>query len=181
MPIADIVIFVAIAISVGVGVMRGFVKEAISVAALLIAIWASLHFGYAAGTLSAGWLSSAELQLWFGRILIFVVILAIGGLLGWGIAKIIRLSALSGTDRILGAIFGFCRGVVLIAVLIIGGQFSGFDNDDWWLKSRLIPYGSAVADWIRVMAPKGVELLQPDDVPRALPIDIPEAASGPSI
>ncbi len=181
MPIADIVVSIAIAISVGVGFKRGFVKEAISIAALLIAIWGALRFGFAAGTLSAGWLSSAELQLWFGRILIFVLVLAIGGLFGWGISKIIRLSALSGTDRMLGGTFGFCRGVVLIAVLIIGGQFSGFDNDNWWLKSRLIPYGSYVADWIRVMAPKGVELLQPDEVPKELPIDIPGAASGPSI
>lgn len=178
MPIADIVVSIAIAISIGVGFMRGFVKEAISIAALLIAIWAALRFGLAAGTLSAGWLSSAELQLWFGRILVFLVILAIGGLLGWGVSKVIRLSALSGTDRILGLVFGFCRGVVLIAVLIIGGQFAGFDNDNWWLKSRLIPYGSYVADWIRVMTPKGVELLQPDDVPKELPIDIPDVASG---
>ncbi len=165
MPIADIVIAVAIAISIVVGFMRGFVKESISITALLIAIWAALHFGRAVGGISEGWLSSEELQIWFGRILVFIVILAIGGLLGWGISKIIRVSALSGTDRIFGLFFGFFRGVVLVAVFIIGGQFAGFDNDNWWLRSRLIPYGSYVADWIRVMAPKGVDLLQSDELP----------------
>jgi membrane protein required for colicin V production len=165
MPIADIVIAVAIAISIVVGFIRGFVKEAISIASLLIAIWAALHFGHAIGGISEDWISSAELQVWFGRILIFVVILAIGGLLGWSLSKIIRMSALSGTDRIFGVFFGLCRGVVLIAVFIIGGQFAGFDNDNWWLRSRLIPYGSYVADWIRVMAPKGVEFLQSDELP----------------
>lgn len=173
MPIADIVIAVAIAISIVVGIMRGFVKEAISIASLLIAVWAALRFGHAAGSLADGWLSSDELQLWFGRILVFIVILAIGGLLGWGVSKVIRLSALSGTDRILGGFFGFCRGVVLMAVLIIGGQFAGFDNDNWWMNSRLIPYGTYVANWIRVMAPKGVDLLQPDTVPDELPIGMP--------
>ena len=176
MPIADIVISVTVAISVVVGFMRGFVKEAISIFSLLIAIWASLHFGYATGILSASWISSAELQLLFGRILIFIAILAIGSLLGWGISKIIRLSVLSGMDRILGAIFGFCRSAVLIAVFIIGGQFASFDNYDWWLKSRLLPYGSYAATWIRVMAPKGVDLLQQDEVPQELPIDIPNLA-----
>jgi len=165
MPIADIVIAVAIAISIVVGIMRGFVKEAISITSLLIAIWTSLHFGHAVGGISEGWLSSPELQIWFGRILIFIVILAIGGLLGWSLSKIIRMSALSGTDRIFGAFFGVCRGVVLIAVFIIGGQFAGFDNDNWWMKSRLIPYGNYVADWIRVMAPKGVELMKSDELP----------------
>ncbi len=164
MPIADLVIAVAIAISIVVGFMRGFIKEAISVTSLLLAIWAALHFGHAIGGISDGWLSSEELQIWFGRVLIFIVILALGGLLGWGLSKIIRMSALSGTDRIFGVVFGFCRGVVLVGVFIIGGQFAGFDNDYWWMKSRLIPYGSHVADWIRVMAPKGVDILQSDEL-----------------
>ena len=74
MPIADIVISVTVAISVVLGFMRGFVKESISIISLLIAIWASMHFGYAAGILSASWISTAELQLLFGRILIFIAI-----------------------------------------------------------------------------------------------------------
>ena len=176
MPIADIVISVTVAISVVVGFMRGFVKETISIFSLLIAIWASMHFGYEAGILSASWISAAELQLLFGRILIFIAILAIGSLLGWGMSKIIRLSVLSGMDRILGAIFGFCRSAVLIAIFIIGGQLASFDNDDWWLKSRLLPYGSYLATWIRVIAPKGIDLLQQDEVPQELPIDIPNLA-----
>jgi membrane protein required for colicin V production len=170
MPIADIVIAIAIAISVVVGVMRGFVKEAVSVAALLVAIWAALHFGDATGKLSAKWLSSAELQRWVGRLIVFIVVLAVGGLLSWAVSKIIRRSALSGTDRALGLMFGFCRGVVLIGVFIIGGQYAGFDNDDWWLQSRLIPYGSEVADWIRVMTPKGVDILRREKIPEQLPI-----------
>ena len=135
---------------------------------MLLPIW------HVAGTLSESWLSSAELQLWFGRLLVFIVILAIGGLLGWSISKIIRFSALSGTDRVFGVLFGFCRGIVLIAVCIIAGQFLGFDNDRWWLRSRLIPYGNYVADWIRVMAPKGIELLDPENEAKKIPIDIPD-------
>ena len=176
MPIADIVISVTVAISVVLGFMRGFVKESISIISLLIAIWASMHFGYAAGILSASWISAAELQLLFGRILIFIAILAIGSLLGWGISKIIRLSVLSGVDRILGAIFGFCRSAVLIAIFIIGGQLASFDNDDWWLKSRLLPYGSYMANWIRVMAPKGVDILKQDEVLQEQSIDISNLA-----
>ena len=165
MMIADIVIAVAIAISIVVGFARGFIKEAISITSLLLAVWAALHFGHNVGGISEAWLSSEDLQIWFGRAMVFIVILAIGGLLGWSLSKIIRMSALSGTDRIFGTFFGLCRGVVLVAVFIIGGQFAGFDNDRWWAKSRLIPYGNYVADWIRVMAPKGVDIMQSDELP----------------
>lgn len=181
MPIIDILIIVAIAISVIVGFVRGFVKEAISIAALVIAIWASLYFGPAVGDVSQSWLSSDELQTWFGRILVFAVILAVGGLLSWGISKLVRLSVLSGVDRLLGSLFGGVRGILLIALFIIGGQFAGFDNDEWWLDSRAIPHFEVVADWIKVMAPKGYELIIPDapasEVPVELPVDLLKEAA----
>ena len=63
-----------------------------------------------------------------------------------------------------GVLFGFGRGVLLLGVFIIGGQLASFDRDEWWQNSRLIPYGVKVADWIRVMAPKGVDLLQKDEL-----------------
>ena len=173
MPIIDILIAVAIAISVVVGIFRGFVKEAISIAALLFAIWAALYFGPAIGDVSESWLSSEELQMWFGRVLVFSVVLAVGGLLGWGISKLVRLSVLSGMDRFLGSLFGALRGILLVAVFIIGGQFAGFDNDEWWLKSRLIPHLEVVADWIKVMAPHGLELITPEEAVKSLPTDGP--------
>ncbi len=173
MPIIDILIAVAVLISVVIGIVRGFVKEAISIAALLLAIWAALYFGPAVGDLSESWLSSEELQTWFGRILVFALVLSIGGLLGWAISKMVRLSVLSGIDRLLGALFGAARGALLLAVFVIAGQFAGFDNDGWWLESRLIPPFEVVADWIKEMAPQGYELLIPDDTAESLPVDVP--------
>lgn len=165
MPVADIVIALAIIISVVIGFVRGFVREAISIATLLIAVWAAMHFGPQAGTLSESWLNSDELQVWFGRLLLFTVILALGGLINWGVSRLVRLSVLGGTDRVFGMMFGFCRGVVLLAVFIIAGQFANFNNDPWWQKSVLIPYGTVVADWIRIMAPKGADILLPGELP----------------
>ena len=173
MPIADIVIAVVIVISMVVGLVRGFVKEAISIASLLLAIWAALFLGPGVGEIADSWLSSRELQTWFGRILVFVVVLTIGGLIGWGLSKLIRLSVLSGTDRVLGMLFGFCRGALIFGILVLGGQFAGFDNDDWWMQSRLIPHLEAVADWIKVMAPEGFDLIVPDGEAESLPGDSP--------
>ena len=172
MPIIDILIAVAIVISIVVGLIRGFVKEAISIAALLFAIWAALYFGPSVGDVSQNWFKSEELQMWFGRVLVFLVILSLGGLLGWGISKLVRLSVLSGMDRLLGSVFGVARGVLLVAVAIIGGQFAGFDNDNWWLQSKLIPHFEVVADWIKVMAPEGLDLITPDEQAEKLPIEV---------
>ena len=176
MPIADIIIAVAVVVSVLIGFMRGFMKEALSLAALLFAVWAAMHFGDDVGAISDGWLSSAELQLWFGRILVFVLLTTLGGLLSWGVAKLMRLSVLSGTDRLLGMLFGFCRGVILVSALVLGGQMTDADDSDWWQKSALIPYASVVADWLRVMAPKGVEFMrQEGDLDLPVDLGLPES------
>jgi membrane protein required for colicin V production len=173
MPVIDIIIAVALVASIVIGFVRGFVKESISIGTLLIAIWAALYFGPVVGEVSQSWLSSAELQTWFGRVLVFAIILSVGSLLGWGISKLVRLSVLSAFDRLMGSIFGALRGILLVALFVIGGQFSGFDNDEWWLQSRLLPHFAVVADWIKVIAPKGYDLIIPDEVADELPVDLP--------
>jgi membrane protein required for colicin V production len=163
MPIIDIVIVIAVTISVIIGIVRGFVKEAISVTALLTAIWAALYFGPAVGEISDSWLASTELQMWFGRVLVFTVVLAIGGLIGWAISKLVRLSVLSGMDRLAGAAFGAARGILLVALLVLIGEYAGFSNDDWWQRSIFIPHLEAVAEWITIMAPQGYDMLVPQE------------------
>lgn len=181
MPITDILIVTAIVISMIIGVYRGFVKEAISITALLVAIWGALYFGPSVGAVAESWLASEEMQTWFGRILVFAIVLSVGGLVGWGISKLVRLSVLSGVDRLLGSLFGAARGVLLVALAILAGEFAGFDNDDWWLRSEAIPYFEVVAEWIMVMAPQGYDLLVPDSPADALPIELSMIAVGAEI
>lgn len=173
MTIIDIVILIALLVSIIIGFVRGIVKEAISIATLVAAIWAALYFGPSVGGLSESWLNSEELQVWFGRVLVFGVLLAVGSLIGWGVSKLVRLSVMNGVDRLLGSFFGVLRGVLLVAVFILGGQFAGFDNDAWWRKSRMLPYFEVVADWIKVMAPKGFELIIPDEIAESSPLELP--------
>ena len=172
MPIIDILIAVVLTISIVIGVVRGFVKEAISITALLLAIWAALSFGPSVGEISDSWISSKELQTWFGRVVVFTLILALGGLVGWAISKLVRLSVLSGVDRLVGAIFGAVRGVLFVALFILAGDYAGFSNDNWWKQSKLIPHFELVAEWIMVMAPQGYDMLVPDGPTKSLPIGL---------
>ena len=164
MTMVDIVIIVAVLASILIGVIRGIVREAIAMAALLLAIWAALHLGPYAGGWLGGSMGSTELELWAGRGLVFIIILALGGLAGWGISKIVRLAGLTGTDRYLGGLFGLLRAVVLAGLFALLGRYAAFDVESWWLESGLIPYAETVADWIEVMAPKGMEMLQPEEM-----------------
>ena len=165
MEIVDIIILFATLVSVVIGWLRGLVREALAIAALLIAIWAAMRLGPFAGGWLGGTIDSTEFQMWAGRFLVFVVILAVGAFLGWGVSKIVHLSGLSGTDRALGAVFGLIRAALLVGVFVLGGRYAGFDAELWWLESRIIPYGEYIADWIIEMAPRGMEMLQHENLP----------------
>ena len=165
MEIVDIIILFATLVSVVIGWLRGLVRESLSIAALLIAIWAAMRLGPFAGGWLGGTIDSTELQMWAGRFLVFVVILAVGAFLGWGVSKIVHLSGLSGTDRALGAVFGLIRAALLVGVLVLTGRYVGFDAELWWLESQIIPYGEYIADWIIEMAPRGMEMLQHENLP----------------
>ena len=174
MPAADIVIALVILASMVVGFLRGFVREVISIVTLVIAIWAALTFAPYGGSLVENWVSSDGLQLWVGRLLIFLAVLLAGGIIGWAISKIVLASSLSGTDRIFGVVFGVVRGAVIVGLLVMTGQYTGFQYDDWWGESELIPYGEKVADVIRELAPKGLELITPDETDADMELPDPE-------
>jgi membrane protein required for colicin V production len=73
----------------------------------------------------------------------------------------------------MGSLFGAVRGILLVALGVFGGQLAGFDDEDWWANSRLIPYAETVADWIEEMAPQGIDLITPDEAAKSLSTDIP--------
>lgn len=175
MAIVDIIILVVTLASIVMGWFRGIVREAISIAALLAAIWASMHLGPYAGGWLGGTIDSTELQLWSGRFLIFVLVLAAGGVAGWGISKIVHLSGLSGMDRGFGGLFGFFRAVLFVGIFVLAGGYAGFDNKLWWLDSRIIPYGESVAEWIIVMAPRGMEMLDPELLQQSIRLEFSPA------
>ena len=165
--IVDIIILAAALASVVVGWFRGFIKEIMSIISLLIAIWAAMRLGPAAGGWLGGSFDSTELQLWAGRFLVFFIVLTAGALVTWLLSKIVRfVVVLSSFDRILGVGFGMVRAALFMGLFVLSGRYAGFDVEGWWLQSRIIPYAEPVADWIDEMAPAGIEILQhiPNDL-----------------
>jgi membrane protein required for colicin V production len=139
----DYILVVLMAISGLVGVLRGFIREALSVLVWILALWGAARYGGQLGPLLGGVLEDPVLQLWAGRTLAFVGILFAGSLLGWLAGYLIRNSAVTGTDRVLGLLFGLARGVIAIVLVILVLEEAGFASESWWQRSKLIPYAAA--------------------------------------
>ena len=83
-----------------------------------------------------------------------------GGLVGWIFGLILDNTGLSGTDRAIGSVFGFARGVLLAGLLVMILEVLGYRDAPWWDESKLIPYAAPVADVIRHAAENGIKYLE---------------------
>jgi membrane protein required for colicin V production len=119
MEYADYVIVGIIAISILVGVFRGFVKEAFSLAVWIAAFLVAFQYsGVLALQLESHIeLPSARTALAFTGL--FLAVLLVGGLLTFLVGKLVEKTGLSGSDRLLGGVFGGVRG------LILAGPYAG--------------------------------------------------------
>jgi membrane protein required for colicin V production len=151
MNLADYLVIAAIIISAVIGAVRGFLREAIALVTLIIALFLAWHFADLLEPHLGGLLAKPPTSTWAARTIIFIVVL----LIGMGVAAVlgyfVRLSLFSGTDRLLGFVFGLLRGVVLLGVFVILGQLLRLDTEKWWEKSRLMPFGESVASGLRAI------------------------------
>ena len=171
MPIADWVLLGLVVLSTVIGLWRGFIKEVFALAVWVAAFFvASTYSDLASGLLESSIeLPSARTALGFGGL--FILVLVVGGLLTWLIGKLVEKTGLTGTDRLLGAVFGALRGVLLIIALIIVGGFTPLPEDPWWETSRVIQSLLPLAEWASDFLPESIQ--EYFDLYRELP-DLPE-------
>lgn len=162
----DYVIIGIILVSTLISLVRGFVREALSLAFLVIAFWvAKMFFHEFSGHLTP-WIEVPSLRMGAAFFLIFVVVWILGGLLTFLVAQLIDATGLSGTDRVIGMMFGFARGVLLVAALVMLAGLTPFPNDPWWRESRLVGEFRGVAEWLRSLLPDDLaQRVQPGAAP----------------
>ena len=143
----DFSIIGIIAISTLISLVRGFVKEAISLVVWFGALFIASQF-------------FADLAVYFTSIndpvlrngaaiaVLFIMTLIVGGLINHTVGQAVHASGLSGADRILGAVFGSLRGVLIVsALLFFMDTFTAAATATWWQQSVLIPEFGVIIEW----------------------------------
>lgn len=147
----DGLILCVVLISTVIGWLRGFVREAVSLVFWIGGIWAAWRFGTLLEPHLGGLLSDPRVRSWVGRIAVLAIVLLTGTAVGWLLRFFLRSVGLGLLDRGIGLIFGFARGAVVVGLLTMGGQLLHLNQESWWQKAKLVPYGEAAAGWIRAM------------------------------
>jgi len=136
---ADIAILAVCGLSMLVSLFRGFIREVFSLVVWVVAVYAALIAANPLSERMSPWIEMPSIRLIIGFVGVFVLVLMIGGLVNYLLGKLVSSTGLSGTDRMVGALFGALRGVAIVLVAVIIGRMTAFTEDPWWQESRLLP------------------------------------------
>jgi len=148
---ADVLILALLLGSTLIGLLRGFVREAVSLVFWIVAIWAAWKFGPLVEPHLGGLLADPKVAPWVGRLVVLVLVLLLGWMVSMLLGFFTRSMGLGPLDRVIGLLFGIVRGMVLVGLMIIGAELLHLNHEEWWNRSKLIPYGETAGDWLRAM------------------------------
>jgi len=138
---ADWTIVAIIGVSCAFSLLRGFVREALSLAAWLLATFVAIAFHERLAVVLARWIHTPSLQLIVAFAALFFATLLLGALVNKLLGTLVAASGLGGIDRLLGMVFGLARGLLIVMAIVIWLPMAmPVKSDPWWGESTLIPH-----------------------------------------
>lgn len=176
---ADYTIICILGLSVLIGLWRGLVSELLALVIWSVAFWVAWTFGPSVSMYFAHSISLPSARVFVGYGICFIGVLIFGAIVRVVVRQLLYSTGLSGTDRLLGTVFGFARGVLLVTLMVFLLGFTAFTRDPWWRESSLLPQFKGVAAWMGESMPDSVRhYLQS---PPALLDHLPAMPSMPSM
>jgi membrane protein required for colicin V production len=143
----DYAILAVVGISTLISLVRGFVKEAVSLVIWISAFFIASQFYVNLSSLLTS-IPDQTLRNAAGIAILFITTLILGALVNYLIGQLVSKTGLSGTDRVLGLVFGALRGVLISsAVLFFMDAFTPASSTIWWTSSQLIPEFTLIVEW----------------------------------
>ena len=152
----DLIIVVIIIISALISLVRGFVKESLSLASWILAGFIALRYFTPLADLLEPYIESPTIRTGTGFAILFVSSLIVGAIINFMASQLVTKTGLTGTDKSLGVVFGAARGVLIVTMLVLLAGLTPMPSEPWWNDSAMIEFFSDMANWIKDIMPRDV-------------------------
>jgi membrane protein required for colicin V production len=135
----DYVALGVVALSLLIGVWRGVVSEILALVAWVAAFIAARTWASPVGEWVAGGAAELVWRQVAGFLAVFVAVLILFALARWLVSLLLKAVGLAPLDRVLGALFGIARGVLVVWVGVLLAGLSALPQQQWWRQAMLAP------------------------------------------
>lgn len=135
----DYGVLAIVAISLLIGGWRGVVGEILALVAWIAAFVAARIWAGEAGGLFVAWIPEALGRLLAGFVTVFVAVLVLFALASWLLSLLLKTVGLRPLDRVLGALFGIARGVLVVWVAVLLAGLTALPQQPGWRQAVLAP------------------------------------------
>jgi len=150
----DYAVIGVFAASLFVGAWRGLVREVLSILGWVIAFLAANLLAGPLGPLMPQVIPSPELRVAAAYVAVFAGSLIVTSLLALLISKIVQATGLGGVDRLLGALFGAARGVLIVMAAVLLAGLTSAPKQTFWRDSASGAYLVQAAQALKPLLPQ---------------------------
>jgi membrane protein required for colicin V production len=149
----DYVVITILVASVVISVLRGLVKELLSLLAWLAAFIVANRYGKDMADLLPEAVPDGTMRLVIGFAILFIGTVLLGALVNLAIGLIIRSLGLQIVDRGLGGVFGLLRGVLVVLTIVILAGLTDLPKHPVWRDAALSPVAESAVRSVKPWLP----------------------------
>ena len=153
----DYAILAIVGISGVISLMRGFIREGLSLAGWIAAFWIAIAFSGRGAALLDGFVTVPSWRVAIAFVVLLVLVLVVSGIVLRTAGLLVEKTGMSGTDRSLGIVFGVLRGIVIMGLLVLLAGLTALPGAPWWSQSLFLPNFVELAQEIGAYLPVDVQ------------------------
>lgn len=137
MTIFDFVVLIIVVVSVLLSIFRGIVRESLSLAGWVVAYMVAKIFAKDFVTVLPPDITDESLRMVISYSAVFLAVLIVMSMTTMLTSTLIRTVGLGSVDRLLGALFGFARGLLVVLLLVLSAGLTTLPQEPFWRKALL--------------------------------------------
>ena len=137
MTIFDSVVLIIVVVSVLLSIVRGIVRESLSLAGWVVAYMVAKIFSKDFVSVLPLSITDESLRMIISFVAIFLATLIVMSMVTMLASALIRTVGLGSIDRLLGALFGFARGLLVVLLLVLSAGLTSLPQESFWRQALL--------------------------------------------
>lgn len=133
----DYCVFAILGISVVLSLVRGVVRELVSLAGWIVAFMVANSFAARFAPMLPSLITGESLRMLLAFAVLFLATLLAMGLTAMAASALTKTAGLGLVDRFLGSVFGFMRGLLVVLLIVLAAGLTALPQEPFWRKAML--------------------------------------------